>query len=175
VAQKITIDQAAFRLQRFAFLIDNMILGAMSLTLARAHRTAVTVNMLPQSFTSPVHPTLLTRRTERLAKSVRVDRPRAFGMRFVGALLAGGLNVRYAAIHEYGGTIQHPGSRPVRGQALAWKPKGGGATVFARSTRPHAITIRARPYLRPAVTSSLPFLKDNVERGLARVRSEAGL
>lgn len=170
----ITLPEAAFRLKKFAFLIDNMVINVMSLSLARAQMIATTVFMLPQSLTSPVHPRLLTRRSERLAKSIRIDRPRAFGLRFYGALLAGGMLAPYAAIHENGGTINHPGSHAKPGGVLAWHARDGEA-VFARSTKPHTIEMPARPFLKPSVKAVLPFMAFNLERGVREIRSESGL
>lgn len=180
----IPLEGVAQRLRKFAFLIDNMILSSMSLALARAQRAASTVYMLPKSLTAPVDPVYLTKRSGRLAASLRVERPRADGARFLGALVAGGLNVRYAAIHEFGGTIQHPGGTPFLRTSFA---HAGGVTLMRSEhrdialkhgggvTRPHPITIRARPYVRPALESVLPYLREQVLTGFARIRSEVGL
>jgi phage gpG-like protein len=171
----ITLPEAAFRIRKFGYLVDNMVINVMTLTLRHAQGLASNVFMLPKSLTSPVDPYKLTKRTGRLASTLRIDRPRVFGNRFIGALMAGGAAAPYAGIHERGGTINHPGSRAKPGGTLAWTPRGGGDTVFARSTKAHTITIPARPFVKPSVVMSLPYLEDNLQRGVARIRSEAGL
>lgn len=57
--------------------------------------------------------------------------------------------VPYAAIHEYGGTINHPGGTPYRviDGRVVFVRKGTGKRL--RKTAPHEIKIPARPYLRP--------------------------
>lgn len=56
-----------------------------------------------------------------------------------------GSKVIYARIHEEGGTINHPGSS----KRQVWM--SGGELVVTRKTKPHQITIGARPYLAPAL------------------------
>jgi phage gpG-like protein len=56
-----------------------------------------------------------------------------------------GSMVKYAAIHEYGGTIKHPGSS--KKQAF----KIGGRLIVTNGTKAHDIPIPQRPYLKPAV------------------------
>jgi phage gpG-like protein len=72
--------------------------------------------------------------------------------------------VRYAAIHEFGGTIQHPGSSKFQ----AWQ--GAEGWIYTHFTRPHAIPIPERSYLR----SSLAEMRDDiVDRLTEAVRSAA--
>lgn len=58
--------------------------------------------------------------------------------------------VPYAAIHEFGGTIKHPGGTPYfineDGRAV-FVSRANGKDL--RRTKPHTITIKARPYLKP--------------------------
>ena len=77
----------------------------------------------------------------------------------------GSKDVAYALIHELGGVIEHPGGTPyVIGE-------GGMATFVSLDdpraaelpkTKPHDITIPARPYLRPAADVKYPELPDNI-------------
>lgn len=67
-------------------------------------------------------------------------------------------NLAYAAIHEFGGTINHPGGQPyivvtgdngeptVRFIKKGTKPKRGQVKL----TKPHTITMPSRPFMRPA-------------------------
>lgn len=66
--------------------------------------------------------------------------------------------LKIAAIHEFGGTIQHPGGTPYgyktqkdaeKGQVRFLK-KGEGYMVLGE-TQPHTIEIPARPYIRSTV------------------------
>ena len=49
--------------------------------------------------------------------------------------------VPYAAIHQFGGTIEHPGSDKFQAFEI------GGQWVYTHGTKPHPITIPARPYM----------------------------
>jgi phage gpG-like protein len=49
--------------------------------------------------------------------------------------------VPYAAIHNFGGMIKHPGSDKLQVFQI------GGATVFSRGTKPHDIRIPQRQYM----------------------------
>jgi phage gpG-like protein len=109
-----------------------------------------------------VDPVRLTWRTARLARSltnptnpeavhsVRVD---ADG-KVVGEK---GTMVPYAAIHEQGGTISHPGGTAyiVTGKGARFISNAKAAKYSRpksiRRTRPHMITIPARPFLAPAI------------------------
>ena len=62
--------------------------------------------------------------------------------------VASGGNIPYAAIHEYGGVIQHPGSDKFQ----AWD--GPGGPVFTHGTKPHSITIPERSYMRSALADN---------------------
>jgi len=65
-------------------------------------------------------------------------------------------DLRYGVLHEYGGTIQHPGGTPyriVKGKAR-FVSNEKAAAYFAKTgrelprTKAHSITMPARPYLR---------------------------
>lgn len=74
--------------------------------------------------------------------------------------------VPYARIHEFGGTIKHPGGTPykiVDGRAV-FVSKAEGADL--PKTKPHDITIRARPYLRPGFAA---FIDKEVPRFYKRL------
>jgi phage gpG-like protein len=56
-----------------------------------------------------------------------------------------GTNLPYAAIHNYGGTVQIPAITARNAQALRFTI--GGTVLFRRSVKAHAVTIPARPYM----------------------------
>lgn len=57
-----------------------------------------------------------------------------------------GTNVPYAAIHNYGGTIQIPEIVPKTGKALRWIG-GDGQVHFAARTRAHPVVIPQREFM----------------------------
>ena len=71
----------------------------------------------------------------------------------------------YAVIHEYGGTIKHPGGTPYfinsEGKAVFVSNAGQGAFHGLKKTKPHDIKIPERPYMRPASKKMRPeIVKD---------------
>lgn len=72
--------------------------------------------------------------------------------------LWGSRDVRYAAIHERGGTI-----RPVRAKALVIPDGAGGVAAVVQS-----VTIPARPYLRPAADAEYPKLAGRIRAAYER-------
>jgi hypothetical protein len=83
-------------------------------------------------------------------------------------------DLRYGMLHEEGGTIKHPGGTPyriVKGKAV-FVTKVKAAQYFAKTgrelpvTRPHSITIPARPFLAPGkaayMEKGLPELIDDI-------------
>ncbi|RVT93696.1 HK97-gp10 family putative phage morphogenesis protein [Sphingomonas crocodyli] len=63
-------------------------------------------------------------------------------------------NAPYAAIQEFGGTINHPGGTAyfIGGNGLAvFVPDDNILSTYLPRTKPHTITLPERPYMRPAV------------------------
>jgi HK97 gp10 family phage protein len=75
-------------------------------------------------------------------------------------------DVRYAAIHEFGGKIDIPEIVPVKARVLAWV--SGGKTVFAMRARAHTVTMPERSFLR----SSLAEMRDEIVEGLTEAVAE---
>ena len=105
------------------------------------------------------------RDTGRLKRSITNGLP--YDTRPGGWAIDVGTNVEYAAIQEFGGTIDLPRIYPKTKQALAFdwpnapaglKPSKGGKYVF-KSVAGHSVTIPAQPYLRPALRESEPVVK----------------
>jgi phage gpG-like protein len=77
-------------------------------------------------------------------------------------------DVKYAAIHEFGGTIHHPGG------TAYFIDKDGGLAVFVSNqnplaatlprTAPHEIPIPARPYMRPALEDRRQAIIDDLSQ-----------
>lgn len=77
-------------------------------------------------------------------------------------------DVKYAAIHEFGGTVHVPEIVPTKAQALHFIYEG--KEVFARRVRAHDVQMPERSFLR----SSLSDMKDGIVEGL-REAVEEGL
>lgn len=75
-------------------------------------------------------------------------------------------DLRYGLLHEYGGTIPHPGGTPyivVEGGKAVFVSIAKAQEIEAKTgrklpvTKPHSITMKARPFLRPGLAQ---FEKD---------------
>lgn len=69
-------------------------------------------------------------------------------------------DVKYAAIHEYGGTIDIPEIVPVKAQALHFVING--KDIFAMRVRAHTVTMPERSFLR----SSLDDMRAQIVEGM---------
>lgn len=70
-----------------------------------------------------------------------------------GFVIDYGSKLPYAAIHEYGGVINHPGGTPyfIKNGELRFVRKRHPLAAKLPKTKPHIITMPARPYLNPAL------------------------
>ncbi len=116
-------------------------------------------------------------RSGALYKSFRQgDRNNTFENTLFGFSL--GSKLKYAAIHEYGGTIQHPGGTPyiVTGKGALFMKKDGNYPENVKFTKPHPITIKARPYLKPAekrlLDEGIPRLQEIIIERLISMYNE---
>lgn len=78
----------------------------------------------------------------------------------------------YAAIHEFGGTINHPGGTPYfmrDGKPVFVSNSGAGAFHGLPKTKAHTITMPSRPYMRPARDKQRPAVKALVEDAINRI------
>lgn len=110
--------------------------------------------------------------TGRLKRSITQGRPfsKPGGRRAIDV----GTNVIYAAVHEFGHTFPAMIITPRTKQALAFKwpnapadlPAGkGGLHYFKKVTRPQ-FTIKAQPYLRPALEESKKDIETIIGRSV---------
>ncbi len=74
--------------------------------------------------------------------------------------------VRYAAIHEFGGTIHVPEIRPKTARALAFEI--GGQTIFAAYTRAHDVHIPQRSFLGSALREMQPRIRAELQAAVAQ-------
>lgn len=70
-----------------------------------------------------------------------------------GFVIDYGSKLPYAAIHEYGGAINHPGGTPFffKNGELRFVRKRHPLAAKLPKTKPHVINMPARPYLTPAL------------------------
>jgi hypothetical protein len=93
-------------------------------------------------------------------------------------------DLRYGVLHEYGGTIPHPGGTPyivVEGGKAVFVSIGKAQEIEAKTgrklpvTKPHSITMKARPFLRPGLRqfetspNGLPALLRELETDIVDV------
>ncbi|GAM06329.1 HK97 gp10 family phage protein [Novosphingobium sp. MBES04] len=81
-------------------------------------------------------------------------------------------NAEYAAIHEFGGTINHSGGTPYfmrDGKPVFVSNSGQGAHHALPKTKPHDIKVPARPYMAPARDAKLKEAQKLVQRAVNRV------
>lgn len=107
---------------------------------------------------------VLQRQTGRLWRSVTTDKP-GEGQREVGT------NVKYAAIHEFGGIIPAHFVRPVRKQALSWEV--GGIRYFSRGHMIPDVRIPKRPYMRPSMEEVRPEIVAHARQRITTILAEA--
>lgn len=83
-------------------------------------------------------------------------------------------NAEYAAIHEFGGTINHPGGTPyyidsTTGLAV-FVSKNSGSRILGANlpvTKPHKITMPERPFMGPAARMKRKRVKELVGKAVS--------
>ena len=96
------------------------------------------------------------------------------GNRIVGSAFSS-VDVKYAAIHEFGGIIQHPGSDKLQ----AWT-NAAGKKIVVHGTKPHAIPMPERSFMRSALADMRQTIIDElrmtaIEAALETVVNDAAI
>jgi phage gpG-like protein len=91
-------------------------------------------------------------RSNRLRGSIRRNAATVSGETVTSAI---GSNVKYAAIHEYGGVTPPHVIRPRHRQALCFSL--GGGKFFAKKVNHPGSKIPARPYIGPTISERAPM------------------
>jgi phage gpG-like protein len=133
---------------------------------AVAARSAALADQLLALVRAKLTGAVLQPRTGALAASIGVDGPKIEGDRVVTTLFAGA-DLKYAAIHEYGGVTSPHDILPSRAKALAFV--AGGEQVFAKIVHHPGSRIPARSYLR----SSLTEMAAEIDAGMKAAVIEA--
>jgi phage gpG-like protein len=106
--------------------------------------------------------------TGRLFRSIQ-EEVTSSGSSVIGRAFSSG-DVKYAAIHEYGGTINIPEIVPTKAQALHFVI--GGKDVFAKRVAAHDVVMPERSYMRSTLdqmrAAIVQGLRDAVAEGLRR-------
>ncbi|MDF0543336.1 HK97 gp10 family phage protein [Sphingobium sp. H39-3-25] len=86
-------------------------------------------------------------------------------------------NAPYAAIHEYGGTINHPGGTAYfigdDGMAV-FVPDSNILSTYLPRTKPHTIVMPERPYMRPALEKNRVEIAKMITAAVNRAEKAAG-
>lgn len=105
---------------------------------------------------------VLKTRTGTLRRSINqrvVDLPAAI----VGIV---GTNVKYAGIHEFGGTVKGHLVEAKRARTLAFMPKGGSQMIFRRKVSIPDVQMPMRSYLRSGLRDMEPAILKGLREGL---------
>lgn len=108
---------------------------------------------------------VLNVRSGALRQSIFGDEPRA-DKTGITERVASAADVKYGAIHEFGGTINVPEIEPVKARALHFL--SGGKDVFAMRVQAHTVTMPERSYMR----SSLAEMREKIVAGLQSAAKE---
>lgn len=108
--------------------------------------------------------TILNYRSGRLFNSVKgVGYGGPKGFIATGELSSEG--VEYAAIHEYGGVIAHPGAK-AHNVYMKWYSKLHKRIIRARQTEPHDIVIPKRSFLERAIKLNTANMEAKIARAI---------
>lgn len=152
MARAQTTPAGAIRmLQQHAYEREQAWFGCITRGLVRARARATSFWMPQASPIAAPRADKLSKRSGKLARTVRVVPPRKVGNDLLWGLTAGGPDAPYARIQEFGGTTRPHRIAPTRpGGVLRWNARGGGP-LFARYVNHPGSRIPARPYMQPAV------------------------
>jgi phage gpG-like protein len=108
---------------------------------------------------------VLKNRTGRLWRSITPEQKTALAGRVF-------TNVEYARIHEYGGTIKHPGGTAFfigkDGRAVFVSNKSRIANLFRRRTAKHDIKMPLRSFMRTALAEMRPEIVEELKQAVGR-------
>lgn len=82
-------------------------------------------------------------------------------------------NTPYAAIQEFGGTLNHPGGTAyfIGDDGKARFVSNENATADMPRTKPHTITLPERPYMRPAAAAKRKEVVDLIRKAVKHIAS----
>lgn len=107
-----------------------------------------------------LHGQVLNQRSGLLASSIHPEEDTDTGSSYFWKV---GTNVKYARIHEYGGTIPAHIVEARNARVLAFTPKGGGEMIFRRRVSIPAITMPERSFLRSGLADMQAQIAARIE------------
>lgn len=111
---------------------------------------------------------VLNVRTGNLRRSIQYEVTDAAGQINASVFSAG--DVKYAAIHEFGGTIDIPEITPVKAKALHFM--SGGKDVFAMRARAHTVTMPERSFMRSSLAEQEGAIREALVNAVRQVAGE---
>jgi phage gpG-like protein len=164
-----TPRQAAQALKAFKDAVPVAVLRGLRKGLPLAVKLAKTKYMVRKDNRHPMRtfdppeppPGPLGIRQGNLVRSLRVGEMRYTGKRIIGTVEAGGKDVPYAGVHEFGAVI-----KARNGPNLVFFSNLGAGPFLVKTPM---VRIPARPYLTPAVNEALPAVQEAIIREVRRV------
>jgi phage gpG-like protein len=130
---------------------------------------AITINLQRHVITDKLHGQVLKQRSGKLARSIQRE-TRTEGETVVGEVFSAG-DVKYAAIHEFGGTTPPHDIIPTKAQALAFAI--GGKMVFAKVVHHPGSRIPERSYMRSSLEDQAEDIIDGLKEAAIRAALKA--
>lgn len=141
--------------------------GALEVTITRL------VYQLSARVRAKLQGPVLKHRTGALSASIK-EVVQANPGSIVGRVFSDG-SVKYARIHEFGGVIHHPGGTAYftdRATGLARFISNARATPAMPRTRPHAIPMPERSFLRSSLTEMVQQIRDAIDKAARAAAKE---
>lgn len=130
---------------------------------------ALMINLQRHVVTDKLHGQVLKQRSGVLARSIQED-ARAEGDQVIGEVFSAG-DVKYAAIHEWGGVTAPHDIVPTKAEALAFVI--GGKQVFARIVHHPGSHIPERSYLRSSLADQAGEIVTGLREAAVRGAQQA--
>jgi phage gpG-like protein len=129
---------------------------------------AITINLQRHVITDKLHGQVLKQRSG--ASAIDPAEIRTEGETVVGEVFSAG-DVKYAAIHEFGGTTPPHDIVPTKAQALAFAI--GGKMVFAKVVHHPGSRIPERSYMRSSLEDQAEDIVDGLKEAAIRAALKA--
>jgi phage gpG-like protein len=130
---------------------------------------AITINLQRHVITDKLHGQVLKQRSGALARSIQQD-SHVEGETVVGEVFSAG-DVKYAAIHEFGGTTPPHDIVPNKAEALAFAI--GGKMTFAKVVHHPGSRIPERSYLRSSLADQASDILAGLKQAAIRGAQQA--
>jgi phage gpG-like protein len=130
---------------------------------------SITINLQKHVINDKLHGQVLQQRTGKLARSIQQD-SHTDGDVVIGEVFSAG-DVKYAGIHEHGGTTPAHDIVPNKADALAFMM--GGKMVFARIVHHPGSKIPERSFLRSSLADQAAEITEGLKQAALRGAQQA--